>query len=48
MVYLRPKAHFDNPQYFQNQWSQIRLKQLLPLYPKTTQKHVNRLINQPL
>jgi hypothetical protein len=19
MVYLRPKAHFDNPQYFQNQ-----------------------------
>jgi len=48
MVYLRPKAHFDNPQYLQNQGSQIRLEQLLPLYPKTTQHHVQRLIAQEI
>ena len=48
LVYLRPQAQFDNPQYFQSQWSQIRLKELLPLYPKTTQKKVLDLINQEL
>lgn len=44
LVYLRPQAQFDNPQYFQNPQSEARLKKLLPLYPKTTQKHVTRLI----
>lgn len=48
LVYLRPNAQFDNPQYFQSQWSQIRLKKLLPFYPKTTQKKVIDLINQEL
>lgn len=48
LVYLRPKAHFDNPQYFQSQQSDIRLKTLLPLYPKTTQAHVRRLITQQI
>jgi hypothetical protein len=48
LVYLRPTAHFDNPQYFQSQQSNIRLKSLLPLYPKTTQAHVRRLIAQQI
>lgn len=48
LVYLRPQAQFDNPQYFQSQGSQIRLEKLLPLYPKTTQKKVLDLINQEL
>ena len=48
LVYLRPQAQFDNPQYFQSQGSQIRLEKLLPLYPKTTQKKVLDLINQKL
>lgn len=48
LVYLRPQAQFDNPQYFQSQGSQIRLEKLLPLYPKTTQKKVLNLINQEL
>ena len=48
LVYLRPKASFDNPQYFQSQQSDIRLKLLLPLYPKTTQNHVRRLITQKI
>lgn len=46
LVYLRPKAHFDNPQYFHSKQSEIRLKQLLPLYPKSTQDHVRKLIAQ--
>lgn len=48
LVYLRPNAHFDNPQYFQNQYSKYRLEKLLPLYPKTTQKHVMKLVSQQL
>lgn len=48
LVYLRPRAHFDNPQYFQSQQSEIRLAKLLPLYPKTTQNHVRRLIAQQI
>ena len=48
LVYLWPRAHFDNPQYFQSQQSEIRLAQLLPLYPKTTQDHVRRLIAQQI
>jgi hypothetical protein len=48
LVYLRPTAHFDNPQYFQSMQSEIRLKSLLPLYPKTTQDHVRRLIAQQI
>ena len=48
LVYLRPTAHFDNPQYFQSQQSEIRLANLLPLYPKTTQEHVRRLIAQEI
>jgi len=48
LVYLRPRAHFDNPQYFQSQQSEIRLAKLLPLYPQTTQQHVRRLIAQQI
>jgi Transcriptional regulator, AbiEi antitoxin len=48
LVYLRPRAQFDNPQYFQSQQSDIRLETLLPLYPKTTQTHVRRLIAQQI
>lgn len=48
LVYLRPKAHFDNPQYFQSKQSKIRLSKLLPLYPKTTQEHVRKLIAQQI
>lgn len=48
LVYLWPTAHFDNPQYFQSHQSEIRLKSLLPLYPKTTQDHVRRLIAQQI
>lgn len=48
LVYLWPRAHFDNPQYFQSQQSEIRLKELLPLYPQTTQDHVRRLIAQEI
>lgn len=48
LIYLRPKAHFDNPQYFQSPQSDIRLKSLLPLYPKTTQDYVHRLITQQI
>ncbi len=46
LVYLRPQAQFDNPQYFQSKQSEIRLNSLLPVYPKTTQHHVRRLIAQ--
>jgi len=48
LVYLRPKAHFDDPQYFQSKQSKIRLSKLLPLYPKTTQEHVRKLIAQQI
>lgn len=48
LVYLRPNAHFDNPQYFQSKQSEIRLATLLPIYPKTTQDHVRRLITQQI
>ena len=48
LVYLRPRAHFDNPQYFQNDSSMRRLKKLLPLYPKTTQQHVKRIIAEQI
>ena len=48
LVYLWPQAHFDNPQYFQNASSQSRLEKLLPLYPKTTQRHVMKLITQQI
>jgi len=48
LVYLRPTAQFDNPQYFQNPQSTSRLQRLLPLYPLTTQKHVRKLIAQQI
>ncbi len=48
LVYLRPQAHFDNPQYFQNPQSQSRLEKLLPLYPKATQKYVHSIITQQI
>lgn len=48
LVYLRPKANFDNPQYFQTKQSEVRLKQLLPLYPKATQENVRRIIAQQI
>jgi hypothetical protein len=48
LVYLRPTAEFDNPQYFQNPQSASRLQRLLPLYPLTTQKHVRKLIAQQI
>lgn len=46
LVYLRPKAQFDNSQYFQTKQSEVRLKQLLPLYPKSTQENVRRIVAQ--
>ncbi len=48
LVYLRPQAHFDNPQYFQTKQSEIRLNMILPLYPQTTQKNVMKLITQQI
>lgn len=48
LVYFRPNANFDNPQYFQTKQSEIRLQQLLPLYPKTTQDNVRRIIAQQI
>lgn len=48
LVYLRPTAEFDNPQYFQNPQSASRLHRLLPFYPLTTQKHVRKLIAQQI
>lgn len=48
LVYLRPEAQFDNPQYFKSQASKVRFEMLLPLYPKTTQKKIISLINQEL
>lgn len=48
LVYLRPNAQFDNPQYFKSEASKVRFEKLLPLYPKTTQKKVLDLINQEL
>ena len=48
LVYLRPKAQFDNPQYFKSETSKVRFEMLLPLYPKTTQKKIISLINQEL
>jgi hypothetical protein len=44
LVYLRPQAHFDNPQYFQNPQSKARLAKLLPLYPQTVQSYVEELL----
>ena len=46
LVYLWPKAHFDNPQYFNNDQSMRKINKLLPLYPKSTQKYVMKLITQ--
>lgn len=48
LVYLWPRAHFDNPQYFQNDTSKRRLEKLLPLYPTTTQQYVMRLMTQQI
>lgn len=43
-VYLRPQAQLDHPQYFQNPQSKARLQELLPLYPKTVQSYVQKLL----
>ena len=48
LVYLWPKAQFDNPQYFQNDQSMKKINKLLPLYPKSTQKNVMKLITQQI
>jgi hypothetical protein len=48
LVYFRPTANFDNPQYFQTKQSETRLKMLFPLYPKTTQDNVRRIIAQQI
>lgn len=45
LVYLRPDARFDNPQYFQTKQSQIRLQKLLPLYPKSTRLAIQKLLD---
>lgn len=41
MVYLYPHTHIDNPQSI----DQIRLKQILPLYPKKTAIYINKLLH---
>jgi len=44
MVYLRPNAQLDHPQYFHNPQSKARLEELLPLYPRTVQDYVQALL----
>ena len=44
MLYLRPDAQLDNPQYFDTPQSKARFKELLPLYPKTVQNNVKKLL----
>ena len=48
LVYLRPQAQVDNPQYFQSETSKVRFEMLLPFYPKTTQKRILNLISKEL
>jgi hypothetical protein len=45
LVYLRPDARFDNPQYFHTKQSEIRIQKLLPLYPKSTRLAIQRLLD---
>ena len=44
MVYLRPDPQLDNPEYFHSRQSKNRLKHLLPLYPRTVQDYVEKLL----
>jgi hypothetical protein len=44
-LYLYPRASLDNPEAFDNLNAKARLKKLFPLYPKTTQKAVRKLLH---
>lgn len=48
LVYLRPQAQVDNPQYFQSETSKVRFEMLFPFYPKATQKRILNLISKEL
>ncbi len=44
LLYLQKKVQIDNPQFFQNPQSQVRLEELLPLYPQTVQDNVKKIL----
>ena len=44
LLYLQKKPQIDNPEFFDNPQSLARFKELLPLYPKTTQNVISKLI----